>query len=570
MALVGALNIGLNANIGKFVRNMTTARGLLKTFRKTAVSTSAVMAKLAAAPIRMGWNMLSSVIGGIVRRLKQLIKYAGMAAVAMPVIGVKLAAGFEKQMAMVSTMLTGQDMDLMPGFGKGIRSLAKQFGQSTATLSKGLYDILSASVAAGNAMEVLRVSTQAAVGGITQTEIAADAITTIVNSYKNMGMSARDSMMISDKLFATVKRGKLTYEELASNIGQVSSIASIAGMSLDELLAGIATVTRAGQKSEIAMTGLRATLTTFIKPTAGARKAAQKFGVELSAAALKERGLIGAVKQLNKLNADQLGGIIENVRAFKAFAAVINDVNGFQSDLAFISQNSAGAAAEAFGKMADTTAFKWSQMKQTATDTLVGLGLALLPVVNTIAEALLPRMEAVGQWFTDNKETVTAWAMRIYDWVVYLGAKFGEFVTGLSTDFSGTIQPLLDSANAVFGALARLAVVWGAEIGKQLVGAIHREFSAGLKKGLWGAMIKSNPMLAAVNATSGGKVNDALIGGYNRQVDWDRKQWRRNDMGNFGNAPNETKQILQQVVARLDKIANNTQGPAVGDVGGGY
>ena len=76
MALVGSLNIGLNADIGKFVRNITTARGMLKTFRKTAVKTTGALSKIAATPMRMGWNMLSSVIGGIVRRLKQLIKYA--------------------------------------------------------------------------------------------------------------------------------------------------------------------------------------------------------------------------------------------------------------------------------------------------------------------------------------------------------------------------------------------------------------------------------------------------------------------------------------------------------------
>jgi len=573
MALVGALNIGLNANIGKFVRNMTTARGMLKTFRKTAISTAAVMARLAAAPLRMGWNMLSSVIGGIVRKLKSLIKYAALAAVAMPAIGVKLAAGFEKQMAMVSTMLTGNDMGFMEGFGKGVRGLSKEFGQSTATLSRYLCDILSASIAAGDAMEVLRVSTQAAVGGITQTEIAADAITTVINSYKNMGMSAKDAMTISDQLFATVKRGKLTYEELASNIGQVSSIASIAGMSLSELLAGIATVTRAGQKSEVAMTGLRATLTTFISPTEGARKAAKKFGVTLSAAALQEKGLIGATKQLANLNADQLGGIIENVRAFKAFAAVINDVKGFEEDLAFISQSSAGAAAEAFGKMAGTTAFKLSQLKQTAGDVLTGLGLALLPVVTTISEALLPKFNELGEWFTDNKESVTAWAMWIYDWITYLGAKFGGFVTGFYTDFDGMVGNIVSFANVAFAAIANLAGIWGPQITKKLLGSVFYDLLAGSERAVYKGLHATSSGVTKV-ATLGSDVGQKRIEDSRhrvlRQIDSDQRNWRTKGLGNFGSAPEQSEVLLKQVISELKQI-NNKSGPnTVGDVGGAY
>jgi len=37
--------------------------------------------------------------------------------------------------------------------------------------------------------------------------------------------------IISDKLFATVKRGKLTFAELAGSIGKVSATAAIAGLS---------------------------------------------------------------------------------------------------------------------------------------------------------------------------------------------------------------------------------------------------------------------------------------------------------------------------------------------------
>ena len=46
-------------------------------------------------------------------------------------------------------------------------------------------------------MKILEVSAKAAVGGLTETETAADAITTILNAYK---MSAEEAGTVSDQL----------------------------------------------------------------------------------------------------------------------------------------------------------------------------------------------------------------------------------------------------------------------------------------------------------------------------------------------------------------------------------
>ena len=123
-------------------------------------------------------------------------------------IATREAAKFQSQMAMVATMLDARLMPIMVDFERGVHSLSVEFGQSTATLAKGLYDILSASVAPEKALEVLRVSAESAAGGFTTTAIAADAITTILNSY---ALAAEHAADISDKLFATVKRGKITF-----------------------------------------------------------------------------------------------------------------------------------------------------------------------------------------------------------------------------------------------------------------------------------------------------------------------------------------------------------------------
>ena len=180
---------------------------------------------------------------------KKILMVSAMAAVPLAG-GVKVFADFEKQMANVSTMLD-EPAKHMRTFRDEIRRMSVEFGESTEALAGGLYDILSASIDPAKALQVLAVATKAAKAGLTDTKTAADAITTILNSY---GMAAEEAGRVSDVLFKTVRRGKLTFAELAPQIGQVASSAAVAGVSIDELAGLLATLTRNGIRTENAVT----------------------------------------------------------------------------------------------------------------------------------------------------------------------------------------------------------------------------------------------------------------------------------------------------------------------------
>lgn len=254
----------------------------------------------------------------------------GMVGMAAAYKGMRLAqtavkefAAFEQQLANVSTMLDRQTMGFLPQYRKELQGLSIQFGQTTETLSKGLYDILSASVGAADAMDVLRVSSKAAIGGLTTTAIAADAITTVMNSY---GMEAKDAEKISDILFATVKGGKITFSELAGSIGKVVSIAASAGLSFEQVSAVIATMTRNGIKSDMAMTSLKAIITGFIKPTEEAVETAAKYNLILNAQTLQTIGLTGAMELLKDATSEETAAIFPNIRALLGVEATRKNV----------------------------------------------------------------------------------------------------------------------------------------------------------------------------------------------------------------------------------------------------
>ena len=300
-------------------------------------------------------------------------------------------AAFEQQLANVSTMLENQTMHYLPGYKDAIRGLAIEFGQSTETLSKGLYDILSASVGAADAIGVLKTASKAAIGGLTTTAIAADAITTVMNSY---GMEAKDAGKISDILFATVKGGKITFGELAGSIGKVVSIAATAGLDLEQVSAAIATMTRNGIKSDMAMTSLKAIITGFIKPTDEAILVADKFNLTLNANTLQTIGLTGAMELLATATAEETAAIFPNIRALLGVAATRKNIVAMIGDHTK-ALDSDGAANEAYAKNADTLTTslnrnkeEWKQLK------------------GVIGEGIAPQLE---NWLSGFSKFQTEW-----------------------------------------------------------------------------------------------------------------------------------------------------------------
>jgi TP901 family phage tail tape measure protein len=300
--------------------------------------------------------------GGEIGKLaKRLIgAAAAYKAFRLAVSSVREFAKFQKGMANVSTMLNEQTRKLLPKYTKQIIALTKEYGQNAEVLSLGLYDILSASIDASQAMGVLEIATQAAIGGMTDTAVAADAITTVLNSYS---LAASEAGRASDVLFAIVKRGKITFGELASGIGKVSSIAAASGLSIEEVGAAIATMTRAGIQSDIAMTSLRAILMTFLSPTRENIQAAKALGFELNITTLKSEGLTGVIQKLIGKSPSSVAGAFSNARGLAGLAALIGSAEGHLKDLGTISDSS-GDRLEAFGEHVDTVAQQLAKANQ--------------------------------------------------------------------------------------------------------------------------------------------------------------------------------------------------------------
>lgn len=385
----------------------------------------------------------AGLIGDLGGRLTRLASV-----VSLPFIGgIKVYADFEQQLANVATMLERPEEQL-PGFRQAIRDLAIEFGESTEALAGGLYDILSASIPTEQALEVLSVSARAAKAGLTDTATAADAITTVLNAYR---LSADQAGSVSDLLFGIVKRGKTTFGRLAPTIGNIATLASSAGLSLEELGAGIALLTRNGIKTEEAITALSAIISTFLKPSAEGATLAESLGLSLSTATLQAEGLAGVLQKIQGLPPDALAQLFPNVRALKGVLPALQNIDGFSDDIAAL-QNRAGTTETAYAVMTRTLIQAFRQLRQAGLGVLNVMGEALAGSVGAIVGRLRQALTIIRQFIADNHDLVRS-AAQVVVVVAAVGAALvsvGIAGQGLAFVFGG-IATILTGVGTVFG-----------------------------------------------------------------------------------------------------------------------
>ena len=231
-------------------------------------------------------------------------------------------------------------------------SLDSRLG-SAADNAGALYFAYSSGVR-GTEKELVKFTGE--VGKLSQAIVAGqiptmDAVTSIMNAY---GKTASDVTEISDMFFQVVKQGKTTGSSFANTIGSVAGVAANAGVSLDELGAAAATLTTT-MPTERAITSLSALITAFIKPTDEATKVAQKYGIELNAAALKSKGLSGVMAELNSkvgTNTEAIAQIVPSIEGMRAAVALAGGQYKMFADNMEIFEDKAGSSAEAFATQA--------------------------------------------------------------------------------------------------------------------------------------------------------------------------------------------------------------------------
>ena len=224
---------------------------------------------------------------------------------------IETLAEFEQGQINVQTLLEDFDTQLK---SESI-DLMKRYGLAISDMNRALFDAVSAGVAARDSLKFLDEAALLATAGVSDMESVVDGMTTVMNVWDE-GMG--DMSKVSAAFFSAQKKGKFYVADLASEIGKSASIAKVAGLSYQELMATYAELTKRGLPLELSTTAIKAAILAVTKPSKEAKEVFEKLEIQTGLNAVTNQGLFNILRKINsatEADKDLLTELIPNVRA---------------------------------------------------------------------------------------------------------------------------------------------------------------------------------------------------------------------------------------------------------------
>ena len=283
----------------------------------------------------------------------------------------KLAKEYEHAMKEVSTISDATQQDF-EGMSKKVFSISEISPDDPVKLAKAYYQIVSAGHDGAKGLNVLETSAKAATAGVTDTETAADGLTTVMNAWK---IDASEATTVADSFFTTVKLGKTNFKQLADSIAIVAPIAASANIPLNEIMATVASITKQGTPTSVAMTQVRSAIL-----------------------GMQEAGRLDGTKTLQQnmqalyetMNGDSTAireevGRVEGLNAILAISG--NNAESAKKDL-LVYNDTVGATEKANKEMLTSNNNQWAIFRNKIKSITYDLGESMLSMSNTFVGGL--------------------------------------------------------------------------------------------------------------------------------------------------------------------------------------
>ena len=443
---------------------------------------------------------------------------AAAAAAAMQAIKapVNLAMDFERQFAQVKTLNSEIGEDLK----NQLLNLAAEVPQTAGDLTAAAYQAISAGIDPGQVTQFLQAASQTAIAaGGTLTE-AVEILTAGVNAFGKQGETAGS---ISNKLFATVKRGVTTIPELNAVFGRASAAASSYGVSVDEILGAIAQLTKQGLPTSEAVTRVNAVLKELSNESGTAAKALKNQGVQLGVTALQSKGLVGLLEEVNKATggqADAVARLSGRQEAVQGLLKLTGDNMAAYGQIVREITTDTQAASDATETMRQTTDGAQRLFEAAKEGALRDLGNEVLPAVRDLFISMTEEInksgdsiKAIGAVFRGAIQAVELFIKSLKPIGAILAATFSVKYAPAFISQLGTMSRALVGFGAASGAA-------GASAG----GVFGRMFGGAALRGI-GAMF-GGPIGIAVTSILAGMITTAIADSVDEGAKLVREQQR--------------------------------------------
>lgn len=327
---------------------------------------------------------------------------AGVLAVgaAFATFAVKSAADFDAAFRQITTLFDATDEDLAK-FKDSILEYASGSSASLEEITNSLSAAIGSGVEYSKSLDLIATAEKLSVATRADLKGTTEVLVSTLNAY---GLSTSEAGSVSDKLFQIIKDGKIEMTDLSASLANITPIAATAGVSLDEIGAGIATLTAAGVQPSTAIDALRSALSNLIKPSEQAKKLANELGIEFDANALKSKGLAGVLDDVQKAtggSADKMAILFGDVQGLSAVMTLTgSQAEAFADSLGSMGK-AAGAVDAAFAKMNGSVEQSSAKAVNALKVLLVEIGTPLLDEFGGIATAIAKVFAAVADSVKD-------------------------------------------------------------------------------------------------------------------------------------------------------------------------
>ena len=229
----------------------------------------------------------------------------GAAVTAAFAMAAKSAINFNKSLANVQTLMP-KNIKRVEEFRSAIQKMSIAVNKSTADLTEGMYQVISAFGDTSDSVKVLEINAKAAAAGLSSTLDAINLTSAVTKGYGDT--SAEAVQHVADLAFQTVKLGQTTFPELAASLGIVVPQAAELGVKLEEVFGVMATGTGVTGNASMVATQFRGILTSLMNPTQDMIDLFQKYGEKTDITAHNMLKKYGVVESLKLLRMEQKEG----------------------------------------------------------------------------------------------------------------------------------------------------------------------------------------------------------------------------------------------------------------------
>ena len=331
-----------------------------------------------------------------------------MPLIALGAASVKLATDFETSMTKISTLVGASAQDLKE-YEKGIMQLSNQVGISAKELADGLFFITSAGFKSKEALDALEISAKASAMGMGEMASISNALTSIMTAYADEQMTASKA---GDLLHETLKQGKFEAGQFMEKLGSVIPVAAAAGVSMEELGAASATMSKLSGDAAGTLTAMRSLLMSLQKPSAQQKDILKKL--EMSTEDLSDmigQSLMGTLEFLFDKLGDNNEELLTMFGSSKAVVGALSTMGLQAETYAEVldgMHNSLGNINNGFDILSGTSGFKFKQTLVRLQNVGIEIGNILLPVVLDLADGFKDLLDEFNKLSPEAKKMSVA------------------------------------------------------------------------------------------------------------------------------------------------------------------